>query len=140
MSLTVIDGVTVLLPPPEGYVVNFAHPQRQADVATYWVAGVENVLAILFLAQRLYTKMFLSGGLGVDDGEFFPRCPLRTVMHFVHFLGFIHSMVPRVSAPLVLTEMCFLASLSLFVLGSYRLYVPFCLASTGNDFELTALT
>jgi hypothetical protein len=63
----VVDGVLVAIAPPDGYIVDFAHPQRQADVETYWVAGFGNFLALLFLGQRFYTKLWLSSGLGLDD-------------------------------------------------------------------------
>lgn len=68
MSMT--NGVLTVLPAPEGYVVDFAHPQRQANIETYWVAAVGNFLSLLFIAQRLYTKLGLNRTFQIDDGMF----------------------------------------------------------------------
>lgn len=65
-----INGVATLLPPPEGYKVNFNNPQRQYETEMYSVAAVGNLLMLLFLSQRLYTKIFLTKGLQLDDGMF----------------------------------------------------------------------
>lgn len=62
------NGVVTLLLPPEGYDVNFDHPQRQYEYVTYSVAAVGNLLMLLFLFQRLYTKVYLAKGLQLDDG------------------------------------------------------------------------
>ena len=52
MSFPVVNGVEVLVAPPEGYQVNFAHPHK--DTATinssYWAFGIEFTVAVLFLA------------------------------------------------------------------------------------------
>lgn len=66
MSLT--KGVLTALPAPEGYDVNFANPQRQASIETYWVAGLGNFLAFVFIAQRLYTKLGINRTFQLDDG------------------------------------------------------------------------
>ncbi|KAF4825696.1 Satratoxin biosynthesis SC1 cluster protein 4 [Colletotrichum siamense] len=65
--MPVVNGVVTLLPAPEGYVVNFDHPQRQAVPAAFWVCGVGSFLSALLMAQRLYTKAFLVGRLQLDD-------------------------------------------------------------------------
>lgn len=67
MSFPMTNGVMTVLPPPEGYIVDFDNPQRRANIATYWVCGVENIIALAFLGQRLYTRLCLSGGLQLDD-------------------------------------------------------------------------
>lgn len=64
-----VGGVQVLLPPPREYDVDLAHPQRNGDTAVYWAFGIGNLLALLLLGQRLYTKIVLSTGLQRDDGE-----------------------------------------------------------------------
>lgn len=69
--MPVIDGVTVLIPAPEGYVVDFANPQRRADIATYWVCGIGVFIAILFTIQRLYVKLVIGSGLQIDDCKSF---------------------------------------------------------------------
>lgn len=63
----VVDGVQVLLAPPSDYVVNFEHPARNGDMAAFWSFGLGNVLSLTFLAQRLYTKIFLANGLERED-------------------------------------------------------------------------
>jgi hypothetical protein len=67
----VTNGVTTIIPPPKGYEVDFGNPQRQNLADVYWVAGVGNVLALLFLGQRLYTKCFLTKGVQLEDGKYF---------------------------------------------------------------------
>ncbi|KAH8883714.1 hypothetical protein GQ53DRAFT_663278 [Thozetella sp. PMI_491] len=65
----VTNGVTTLVSPPEGYVVDFNHPQSQHAIDHYLIFAIGGFLAFLTLVQRFYTKHFLSGGLGVDDGS-----------------------------------------------------------------------
>ncbi len=65
---TSINGVTTVLPPPDGYQVDFEHPQRQYETEMYSVAAVGNLLMFSSLCQRLYTKIFLAKGLQLDDG------------------------------------------------------------------------
>ncbi|KAF3765348.1 hypothetical protein M406DRAFT_16195, partial [Cryphonectria parasitica EP155] len=55
------------IPAPAGYVVDFDHPQRHADLATYWCFGVGIVLALLFTAQRVYVKLVTGISLQLDD-------------------------------------------------------------------------
>ncbi|KAK8075885.1 hypothetical protein PG997_010548 [Apiospora hydei] len=63
----VVDGVHVLLPPPEGYAVDLANPQRNGEAGIYWCYAIGSALALVFLAQRLCTRVFFSGGLQLDD-------------------------------------------------------------------------
>lgn len=74
--MPVINGVTTLLPAPEGYVVDFANPQREAVPDAYYVAAFGSFLSVLLMLQRLYTKIFLSGGLQADDCESLNFSPL----------------------------------------------------------------
>lgn len=69
--MTTIDGVMVLIPPPEGYVVDFDNPLRQGVPDAYLVAGFGLAISFLFFMQRMYVKIFLTGGLQVDDCKFF---------------------------------------------------------------------
>lgn len=66
--MPVINGVVTVLPAPEGYVVDFDNPQRAGVPEAYWVAGVGTFFSVLFMGQRLYTKIFLATGLKLDDG------------------------------------------------------------------------
>lgn len=65
-----VHGVTTFLEAPEGYVVNFEHPQERHVLDHYLIFGVLGLLALVCLVQRLYTKHFISGGLKVDDCRF----------------------------------------------------------------------
>ncbi|GKT98067.1 integral membrane protein [Fusarium langsethiae] len=65
--MTTIDGVMVLFPPPEGYVVDFDNPARQGVPDAYLVAGFGLAISFLFFMQRMYVKIFLTGGLQLDD-------------------------------------------------------------------------
>ncbi|RYP19383.1 hypothetical protein DL765_003356 [Monosporascus sp. GIB2] len=67
----ITNGVVTFTSPPEGYVVDFDHPQTYLHEEHYWLFAVGGLLATLSLAQRFYTKVYLSTGLGVDDGFIF---------------------------------------------------------------------
>lgn len=69
MSFPVTDGVETVMPPPPGWKVNFDHPTRDEDVAreAFWITGFELFIATGFLAQRLYTKLFIVKKLQIDD-------------------------------------------------------------------------
>lgn len=64
------DGVITLLPKPDGYDVDFDHPQQQKALEHYLVFGIGGPLALIALLQRYYTKIWLSKGLQVDDGKY----------------------------------------------------------------------
>ena len=64
----VINGVTVPLPPPEGWVVDFENPEMHYVIETYVFSGIGIFISLFFLAQRLYTKIVLANGLQIDDG------------------------------------------------------------------------
>lgn len=77
-TLPITNGVRTILPAPEGYVVNFGDPQQINALPSYVSFGIEAPLATLALIQRFYTKIYLLGGLTVDDGEqdSIPYCPI----------------------------------------------------------------
>ncbi|KAF2844357.1 hypothetical protein T440DRAFT_410368 [Plenodomus tracheiphilus IPT5] len=62
-----VNGTLTLVPPPPGYVVNFANPQRQLMTEMYTVTVVENILAFAFLLQRLYTRIHLMNLFQLED-------------------------------------------------------------------------
>ncbi|KAK6078494.1 integral membrane protein [Seiridium cupressi] len=64
----VVNGVEVLLALPEGYVVDLANPQRKGEHGAYWAYGIGTFLAVLFVGQRLFTRVFIGNGLQIDDG------------------------------------------------------------------------
>lgn len=64
-----VNGTMTIIPPPEGYVVDFAHPQRKLTTEAYTLFIAENILAFVFLVQRLYTKIRLMKQFQIDDGN-----------------------------------------------------------------------
>lgn len=62
-----VNGTLTLVPPPPGYVVNFESPQRQLVIETYTVTVIENILAFLFLSQRIYTRTHLMRLFELED-------------------------------------------------------------------------
>jgi hypothetical protein len=76
--MATINGVSVIMPPPEGYVVDFDNPQRTGTPAVYFIAGFGGALSLIFFVQRLYVKLFLAGGLQLDD------CMFRAVSIIAH--------------------------------------------------------
>ena len=73
--MSIANGVATVLPAPGGYIVDLDHPKGHADVATYWIVGVGNVLALMFMAQRLFTKATLLKEFRLEDGT---SDPLRS--------------------------------------------------------------
>ncbi|KAH6870269.1 hypothetical protein BKA58DRAFT_384712 [Alternaria rosae] len=65
--MSTVNGVTTIIPPPDGYEVDFANPQRRLVTETYVIFIVENILALAFLGQRLYTKIRLMKQFQIDD-------------------------------------------------------------------------
>ncbi|KAJ4983180.1 integral membrane protein [Stagonosporopsis vannaccii] len=63
-----VNGTLTLIPPPPGYAVNFANPQRQLETQVYTVVVVGNLLALAFLLQRLYTRFCLMRLFQIEDG------------------------------------------------------------------------
>lgn len=61
-----INGVTVVMLPPEGYIVNFDHPQRRHQLESYIISAIGIALAFLFFLQYLYVKFWI---LRKPDGE-----------------------------------------------------------------------
>ncbi|KXH48458.1 hypothetical protein CSIM01_04837 [Colletotrichum simmondsii] len=63
----VTNGTTTVIKAPEGYLVDFEHPQQQKVLEHYLVFGILGPLAFLTLIQRFYTKFCLSDGPKIDD-------------------------------------------------------------------------
>lgn len=70
--MSVVNGVVVALPPPEGYVVDFDNPQRRYVVAVYVVSGLGMLFSFVFMLQRLFVKIYVHHSLRLDD------CKLNT--------------------------------------------------------------
>lgn len=62
------EGVITYLPKPDDYVIDFDNPQRNMHLTLYLVIGIGNVMAFLFMFQRIYTKMVIVKGLQIEDG------------------------------------------------------------------------
>ncbi|KAF5619825.1 integral membrane protein PTH11 [Fusarium tjaetaba] len=65
-AFPIVDGVTVAIPPPEDYVVNFDHPLQRHAIESYVISGIGTALAFLFFLQYLYVKLWVSRK---PDGE-----------------------------------------------------------------------
>ncbi|KAK1457738.1 hypothetical protein CMEL01_15721 [Colletotrichum melonis] len=63
----ITNGTTTVIKAPEGYLVDFEHPQQQKVLEHYLVFGILGPLAFLTLIQRFYTKFCLSDGPKIDD-------------------------------------------------------------------------
>ncbi|KAK8001106.1 hypothetical protein PG991_013328 [Apiospora marii] len=62
-----VNGTITIIPPPPGYVVNFADPPQEGVTVMWTVCIVENILAVLFLAQRFYTKIVIVQKFQAED-------------------------------------------------------------------------
>jgi hypothetical protein len=65
-----VNGVPVIMPPPEGYVVDFDNPQRNSVTEAYWLCGVGNFFCLLFMLQRVYVRAVVQRRWHWEDGEF----------------------------------------------------------------------
>lgn len=76
LEYPVTHGITTIIAPPEGYDVDFEHPRQQKAIEHHVILGVLGSVAFITLAQRLYTKIYLSTGFKMDDGGFPNIIPL----------------------------------------------------------------
>lgn len=53
--------------PPEGYQVNLDNPPRNLMTTNFVVYGIGLTLSALFLAQKLFVKIHIHRGLGLED-------------------------------------------------------------------------
>jgi hypothetical protein len=65
--MATINGTEVVLPPPEGYVVNFEDPPRNLMTANYVVYAIGLTMSAMFLAQRVFVKIHIQNGMGLED-------------------------------------------------------------------------
>ncbi|KAM3450931.1 hypothetical protein MY3296_005707 [Beauveria thailandica] len=66
-SFPVVNGETVLMAPPDGITPDFDNPRQNHRLQHYLAFGIGGPLALAFLCQRYYTKLYLSKGLQIDD-------------------------------------------------------------------------
>ncbi|KAF1850328.1 uncharacterized protein K460DRAFT_390853 [Cucurbitaria berberidis CBS 394.84] len=88
-----VNGTITMIPPPKGYVVNFANPARRLTTETYTIFIVENILAIVFLAQRLYTKVRLMKQFQIDDVTVLLAWVLSVTTQALLVAGFIQGCI-----------------------------------------------
>ncbi|KAM3540073.1 hypothetical protein ARSEF1564_006989 [Beauveria bassiana] len=70
-SFPVANSVTVLMTPPDGVTPDFDNPLQNHWLQHYLAFGIGGPLALAFLCQRYYTKLYLSKGLQIDDAFMF---------------------------------------------------------------------
>ncbi|KAM3428194.1 hypothetical protein NHJ13734_008693 [Beauveria thailandica] len=70
-SFPVVNGETVLMAPPDGVTPDFDNPRQNHRLQHYLAFGIGGPLALAFLCQRYYTKLYLSKGLQIDDAFIF---------------------------------------------------------------------
>ncbi|KAI1857415.1 hypothetical protein JX265_011150 [Neoarthrinium moseri] len=68
--MSVVNGVAIVLPPPEGFEVDFANPTRNLTLVrqTYWIYGIGTALALFFLVQNLYVKLYVNRRVDTEAG------------------------------------------------------------------------
>ncbi|RSM07066.1 hypothetical protein CEP52_005374 [Fusarium oligoseptatum] len=107
-NFPVVDGVSVLIPPPQGYVVNFGNPKQQCALAAYILWGSGTFVATLFFIQYLYVKLWLirkwdvetvfvilAWVLGnIDNALLGCKCPtlLTCVLRLIQFIPTLYSL------------------------------------------------
>lgn len=79
----VINGTTVAIAPPKGYIVDFDNPRRRLERTNYIVAGSGMGMALLFLLQRVYVKLRIQRSFGADDCKSWQLFLWRTEMLIV---------------------------------------------------------
>lgn len=67
-----VSGTFTMVAPPPGYSVDFENPQRQLVAEVYIVFVVENLLAVAFLSQLLYTRIGVTKLFRIEDGKTIP--------------------------------------------------------------------
>ena len=72
--------------PPPGVVPNFINPPS-ASAEVFAVSTVLIFLSTLFLVLRLYSRLLIARGFGVDDGE--TSKPLLLLVSALTFLGLL---------------------------------------------------
>lgn len=77
LSLIMADlySIPTVIDAPAGYIVDFNNPQRRAVHVAYLLAGIGGFLSLLFVIQRLYTKVVLMRCFQLDDGMFYRSAP-----------------------------------------------------------------
>ena len=83
---TLVNGVPVVMPPPEGYIVDFDNPQRNSVTEAYWLFGAGNFLCLLFMLQRAYVRLAVQRRLLLEDG----MCSILSRLHLPFGLKIRH--------------------------------------------------
>ncbi|KAJ4364604.1 hypothetical protein N0V83_009200 [Neocucurbitaria cava] len=118
-----VNGTITMLPPPDGYVVNFENPQRRLVTETYILFIVENILAIIFLVQRLFTKTRLMRVFQVDDATVILSWALSCVTQSLLIAGFITGCIGVHAWEIPIEKYGFYSRL---ILAAPLVYAPCC--------------
>ncbi|KAH7007691.1 hypothetical protein EDB80DRAFT_577908 [Ilyonectria destructans] len=119
---TVVEGVYVALPPPEGYHIDFENPQRNGETAAYCLFGIGNFICLLFMLQRLYVRAVIQRMVYLEDVNMSLSIPvspsqdkanrLRNSGHFIRGPAGVHGWeIPFSKFVLFLQAACLLAIL-----------------------------
>lgn len=71
----------MVMPAPEGYVVDLNNPERTGVPSVYYVAGFMGSLSLIFFAQRMYVKAVVATGIELDDSRFSNSKLFLLVLH-----------------------------------------------------------
>ncbi|KAF2447361.1 hypothetical protein P171DRAFT_409978 [Karstenula rhodostoma CBS 690.94] len=93
--MTTINDTTAILPPPDGYVVDFDNPTIQYVTESYAVVAVEMTLCFLFLVQRLYTKIAIMKSFQLEDGVVILAWVFCMGTQVCGLLGLVHGAIGR---------------------------------------------
>ncbi|EUC46563.1 hypothetical protein COCMIDRAFT_35794 [Bipolaris oryzae ATCC 44560] len=117
------NGVMTILPPPEGYVVDFANPQRRLLGEAYALFIVENILAFIFLAQRLFTKIRLMKQFQIDDAFVILAWILSIATQALLIRGFVTGVIGVHAWEISISEYGYYSRL---ILAAPLTYAPCC--------------
>ena len=70
--MATINGTQVAMAPPAGYQVNLDNPPRNLMTTNFVVYAIGLTLSALFLAQKLFVKIHVHRGLGLEDCRMYP--------------------------------------------------------------------
>jgi hypothetical protein len=69
MVYTYPDGTVTYLAPPDGYVMDFAYPQRQYVLALYLAIRIPGSFALLLTVMRSYVRFVMQKTFSWEDGK-----------------------------------------------------------------------
>ncbi|KAJ8111731.1 hypothetical protein OPT61_g5749 [Boeremia exigua] len=88
-----VNGTLTVMPPPPGHVVDFDNPQRHYQKQVYTAMIVENILALLFLLQRLFIRVRVLKLFQVEDGAALSAWILSIATQATLLVGFLQEVM-----------------------------------------------